>query len=124
DLLLQVLGELFVAFGGNDREGVDIEAAQAFALLVDAQAQATADGLPALALGTHLAQSANLKHVRVIPALAQGGVREDEFELGIEAQKLLLVAHNEVVGVVVGLRIAASVLELLNSSTADFLLVD
>ena len=81
DLLLEVLGELLVAFGGDDRERVDVEAAQAFALLVHAQTQAAADGLPALALGAHLAEGANLEDVRVVPALAQGGVGEDELQL-------------------------------------------
>ena len=81
DLLLQVLGELLVALGGDDRERVDVEAAQALALLVDAQTQAAADRLAALALGAHLAQRANLEDVRVVPAFAQGGVGEDELQL-------------------------------------------
>ena len=51
DLLLEVLGELLVALGGDDGQRVDLEAAQALALLVDAEAQAAADGLAALALG-------------------------------------------------------------------------
>ena len=40
DLLLQVLGELLVALRGDDGQRIDLEAAQALALLVDAQAQA------------------------------------------------------------------------------------
>ena len=98
DFLLQILGELLVAFRGDDGERVDVEAPQPFALLVDAQAQAAADGLAALALGAHLAQGANLEDVRVVPAFAQGRVGEDELQLRLEAQQLLLVLHDEVVG--------------------------
>ena len=98
DLLLEVLGELLVALGGDDGERVDLEAAQALALLVDAETQAAADGLAALALGAHLAQGANLEDVRVVPALAQGGVGEDELQRRLEAQQLLLVLHDQVVG--------------------------
>ena len=86
DLLLEVLGELLVAFGGDDGQRVDVEAAQALALLVDAETQAAADGLAALALGAHLAQGANLEDVRVVPALAQGGVGEDELQRRLEAR--------------------------------------
>ena len=70
DLLLQVLGELLVALGGDHGQRVDLEAAQALAVLVHAQAQAAADGLAALALGADVAQRANLEDVRVVPALA------------------------------------------------------
>ncbi len=98
DLLLEVLGELLVALGGDDGQRVDVEAAQPFALLVDAQPQAAPDGLAAFPLGAHLAEGANLEDVRVVPALAQRRVGEDELQLGLEAQQLLLVPHDQVVG--------------------------
>jgi hypothetical protein len=69
DLLLQVLGELLVALGGDHGQRVDLEAAHPLAVLVHAQPQAAADGLPALALGLDVAQGADLEHVRVVPAL-------------------------------------------------------
>jgi len=98
DLLLKIFGEGFVALRGDHGEGVDLEAAQSFALLVDAQAQTAPDGLAAFALGADFAQRANLEHVGIIPALFQRGVGEDELELRIEAKQLLLVLHDEVVG--------------------------
>ena len=55
DLLLKVLRELLVALGRNDREGVHVGGADAFAGLVDADAQTSADGLATLAFRTHLA---------------------------------------------------------------------
>ena len=81
DFLLEVLGELLVALGGDDRQGVDVESPQAFSLLVDAEPQAASDGLAAFALGAHFAEGANLEDVRVVPALAQGRVGEDELQL-------------------------------------------
>ena len=89
DFLLQILGELFVALHRHHSECVDLEAADALALLIDAQAQAAADRLPALALGAYLAQGADLKDVGVVPTLLQRGMGEDELELGLEAQQLL-----------------------------------
>ena len=71
DLLLEFLGELFVALGRDHRKGVHLEAAQAFAVLVHAEAQAAPDGLAALLLGSHLPQGADLKDVRIVPAFAK-----------------------------------------------------
>ena len=121
DLLLEVLGELLVAFGGDDGERVDVEAPEAFALLVHAETQAAPDRLPALALGAHLADGANLEDVRVVPALAQGGVGEDELQLRLEAQQLLLVLHDEVVG---ALGVVAVALVVLGGVRPCSLLVD
>ena len=71
DFLLQVLGELLVGLSGDDRQPVDLEAAHTFAVLVHAQPQASADGLPAFALSAHFAQGANLEHVGVVPTLPE-----------------------------------------------------
>ena len=103
-------GELLVAFCGDDGERVDVEAAHPFALLVHAETQAAADRLAALALGAHLAQGADLEDVRIVPAFAQRGVGEDELQLRLEAQQLLLVLHDEVVGVARHCRVALVVL--------------
>ena len=72
DLLLQVLGELLVALRRDDGERVDLEAAQALAFLIDAEAQTPTDGLPPLALGLNVAQRADLEDVGVVPALLAG----------------------------------------------------
>ena len=50
-LPLQLLGELLVALSRHDRQRVDVEAAHAFALAVDAQAQASPDRLAPVPLG-------------------------------------------------------------------------
>ena len=121
DLLLQVLGELLVALGGDDGQRVDLEAAQALAVLVDAEAQAAADGLAALALGAHLAQGADLEDVGVVPALPQGGVGEDELQRRLEAQQLLLLPHDQVVG---ALGVVAVALVVLGGVRPAALLVD
>ena len=57
DFLLKVFGELLVALGRDHGQRVHVEAAQPLALLVHTEPQAAADGLPALALGAHLAQA-------------------------------------------------------------------
>ena len=50
DAPCQVLGELLVAFRGDDSQCAYLEAEHALAFLVHAQAQTAADGLAALAL--------------------------------------------------------------------------
>ena len=121
DLLLKVLGELLVALRGDDRQRVDVKAAQPFALLVHAKPQAAADRLAALPFGAHLAQGADLEDVRVVPALAQRRVGEDELQLGLEAQQLLLVLHDQVVG---ALGVVAVALVVLGRVGPGSLLVD
>jgi len=118
DLLLEVLSELLIALSGHHGERVHVKPAQAFALLVHAEPQAAPDGLAALALGAHLAQGADLEDVRVVPAFAQRRVGEDELQGRLEAEQLLLVPHDEIVGVIVGLRVATRVLEKLNGLRA------
>ena len=98
DLALQVLGELLVALPGDHREGIDVEAAQALAVLVHAKPKAAPDRLPPCELGPDVAQGAYLEDIGVVPSLAQGRMGEDELERLIEAQQLLLVPHDEVVG--------------------------
>ena len=72
DLLLQIFSELLVSFGGNDGQGVGFEPPHALAFLVDAQAQAAADGLAAFTFAAHFPQGTNLKNVRIVPSFAQG----------------------------------------------------
>ena len=117
DLLLEVLGELLVALGGDDGQRVHVEAPQPLPLLIHAEPQAAPDGLAAFPLGAHLAQGTNLEDVRVVPALLQRRVGEDELQPGLEAQQLLLLLHDQAVGplgvvavalvVLVGIRPAA-----------------
>ena len=97
-LPLQLLGELLVALPRHDRQRVDVEAAHAFALAVDAQAQASADRLAPFPLGADVAQRTDLEDVGIVPAFTQGRMGEDELERRVEAQELLLVLHDQVVG--------------------------
>lgn len=67
-------------------------------LLVHAQAQAASEGLAAFPFTADVAQGANLEDVGIVPTLAQGRVREDEFQWRVETEQLLLVLHNQAVG--------------------------
>lgn len=83
----------------------------ALAVLVDAQAQTAPDFLTAADFRFPLRfQRADLEHIRVIPALAQGRVREDKPHRLVQTQQAFLVAHNQVVGVgvVAGLGLAVN----------------
>src|SRR5690606_31054974 len=60
-LVLEAIGELFVRLVRYHREPVDAESAQAVAVSVDAEPQATADALPPPPLGAHVPQHADLE---------------------------------------------------------------
>ena len=102
DLLLEFLREPLVTLGRDHGQNVSFEAPQAFPVLVDAETQAASDGLAPLLFGSHLAQCADLKDVRVVPAFAQGRVGKNELQRRFQAQQLLLIPHDQAVGVVVG----------------------
>ncbi len=80
NVLLQILGELLVTFRGNHRQRIDLEAAQPLTLLIDAQTQATTNGLPTPTLSLAGREVANLEDVRVVPAFLQRRVRENELQ--------------------------------------------
>ena len=74
----------------------------AFAILIDAQAQATAHLLSFPDIAAALFQGADLEYIRVIPAFAQGRVGENEPHrrpLRITIQQQLLVAHDQVISI-------------------------
>ena len=73
------------------------EAAQAQAVLVHAQAQAPADGLPAPALGLSRAEVTDLEDVGVVPSFLEGGVRENKPHGFVQTKQPLLVFHDQVV---------------------------
>ena len=82
---LQALGKAVVALAGNDRQHIDrmdiisqYIGIHALADLIDAQTQAASHLLTLADLAAALFQSTDLKHIRVIPALAQRRVGEDE----------------------------------------------
>ena len=82
----------------------------ALAPAVDRQAQTPADLLPLLVLGSGFVESADLKHVGIIPAFPQGGVREDETQRFVGIEQALLLAHDEAVGILIIPGVAACVL--------------
>ena len=106
---LQALCKAVVAFAGNDRQNVNRMhiisqhiCIHTLAILIDAQAQTTADFLAFPNLAAALLQGADLENIRVIPAFTQCRVGEDEPHrrlLWITIQKQLLVFHNKVVGI-------------------------
>lgn len=77
-LLLEGGDKLFVAFIGDDREHVRLLVKNAKPALIDDQLHSPADLLALLDLGDGLVECTNLADVRVVPALAQSAVREDE----------------------------------------------
>ena len=89
----------------NDRQLVELlhlsaeyALVHAFALLVDAQAQAAPNFLPAANVRIALLfQCADLKHVRIVPALAERRVGENEPNRLVHAEQPLFVLHDEVV---------------------------
>ena len=104
-------GEVLVALVGHDVELVDRFVEHPLPVLVHRQPQAAADLLPLLHGTAGLVQRANLEDVRVVPAFAQGGMAEDEPQRLLFGQQPLLLLHDQVVDFVVGLGVAARVLE-------------
>ena len=98
DFLLQVFGKLFVALRRDHRQRIDFETAQAFASLIHARAQPSANGLPPLTLRSNVTERANLEDVGVVPALTQRRVGENELERGFRAEEFLFLLHDQVVG--------------------------
>ena len=97
NFLLQILGKLLVAFHRNHGQRIYLEAPQPVAILVDTQPQTAPDCLAPLALRAHLAQRANLKHIRVVPAFTQRAVGKNKFQRGFKRQQFFLLFHNQVV---------------------------
>ena len=79
DVALKIFGKLFVA-RLRSRSGVDLEAAQALTVLVDAQTQATANGWLAPAFRFTGREIADLEDVGVVLTFLQGRVRENELQ--------------------------------------------
>src|SRR5207248_2038935 len=71
----------------------------------------TADLLTFLDRARRFVERTDLKYIRVVPALAECRVAEDEPERLIHREQPLLFPHDQVVHVVIGLRISPSVLE-------------
>jgi hypothetical protein len=91
DFLLQVLGELLIAFRGYDGQRID-RRSRAIARPSDSRTRRKPRPMVWRRSRSvcHLAQGANLEHVRIIPTLAQRGVGEDEFQRRIEANNFSL----------------------------------
>ena len=106
--VLQILDEGGVVLAGDDRQAVDavnilaqtvrIHANQ---VVVYANAQPASHLLPLLDGALGVPQGANLEDVGVVPALAQGGMGENETDMPIfpgEADQQVLPFHDEFVG--------------------------
>lgn len=110
--LLQTVSKFFIAFVRHDGQRIDLETVAADTVLIDAEAQATPDLLPLLHGARRLIQRANLEDVRIVPALAQRRVGEDEAQRCLHGKQAFLVFHDERVGIIVALRLAARVLRV------------
>ena len=111
DFPLQRGGKLRKALVRHDVQDVDIPVFNPFAVLVDAEAQAAPYLLPGGESGFLVDEGADLEHVRVIPALLQRGMGENEAQRAGKAEKPFLVPHDGVVSIVIGLRVAFGILE-------------
>ena len=129
DVLLQRSDEVLVALAGHHGEHVHVMddggMVHAVAMLIDGQAQASADFLAAGDGVVAVLERADDEHVGVVPAFAQRRVREDEAHRLIQRQKALLVLQDEVVGLhIVGqARVFAALLDV-RVNVALGLLVD
>ena len=102
-LALEPLGEILVALAGDDGEHVDLvdhfRRVHPVALLIHAQPHAAAHLLPLHDGAVAVLERADGEDVRVVPAFAQRGVREDEADRLVEGEQALLVLEDQVVGV-------------------------
>ena len=85
NIMLQVARKRFIALARDDGEEVHLlygalqpRLVHALAVLIDAEAHAAANFLPFARLAAALLQRADLEDVRIVPALFQRGVRENE----------------------------------------------
>ena len=103
-LLLEAVGELAVGLVGHDRQLSDatIGAHARSRLVLTGRRRPRPMVWRRSVCFAHLAQGADLEDVRVVPALAQRGVAEDEPHRLALVEQLRLVAHDQLVGVVVG----------------------
>ena len=99
--ILQCFGELFIAFVCHNSECVYVKTLYPFAVLIDTQTKSTPNLLPFLYLFGCFVERTDLEHIRIVPTLTQGGVGENKAEWRFEAQQPLLIAHNQIEGIVV-----------------------
>ena len=104
NIRLQVCNEGLVALAGNNGQGVDfmhtVPAAlhiHTVAVLIDAKTQTATDFLPLCGIAVRMFQGTDLEHIRVIPALTQGRVGEDEPRRLLKRQQPFLVFQNQVI---------------------------
>ena len=102
---LQRRYKVLIALAGNNRQHIQVMhrcttggGIHAVAVLVDAQAQATAHFLPLCNVAVGVLQGANLEDIGVVPTFPQGGMGEDEAGRLLEGQQPLLVFQNQFVG--------------------------
>ena len=105
DVLLQVADKRGIAFARYHRQAVHLMyfIGQHIAVLPDAtaihtEAQAASHLLPLLADAVRLAKRTYLKHVGIVPSLAQSRMREYEAHWLVKTQQTLLVLQYKVVG--------------------------
>ena len=109
--LLQILGETFITFVGNHGQHIHALIAHAFAVLVHCQPQPAPDFLPFFNDRAGFVERANLEYIGIVPALFQCGMGKDKTQRAGERKQRFLIAHNQMIGVVVSLRIAFGVFE-------------
>ena len=101
--LLQVFSKTLIAFVGNHGQHVHAFIAHAFAVLVDRQPQPAPDFLPFFNRGTGFVERTNLEYIGIVPALFQCGMGKDKTQGARKGKQRFLVAHNQMVGIVIRL---------------------
>ena len=91
------------------------------AVLVDAKTQTATDFLPLCGIAVRMLQSADLEHIRVVPALAQSRVGENEPRRFFKGQQPFLVFQNQVIRRYIIGELAAA-LELAVNAAPGFLI--
>ena len=105
DIFLERSDELLETLARHHGQHVDVmddgRMIHPVAELVDRQAQTTTDLLSAchLVVVVGVLQEADHEDIGVVPAFAQGRVREDETYRLFEFEKLLLLSQNQVIGI-------------------------
>ena len=101
--LLQFFSKTFVAFVGNHGQHIYRFITHALAVLVYRQTQAASDFLPFFNRRTGFVERANLEYIGIVPALFQCGMGKDKTQGAGKRKQRFLVAHNQMVGIVIRL---------------------
>ncbi len=91
-------------------------------MLVNREAQPTADLLAAFHFRADFAECADLKHIRIIPAFFQCGMAENKAQRLFRVEQPFFVAHDDVVSIFFRSLVAGFALALIEGGNGAFIL--